>query len=312
LFQNKFTNAITVNITVYWGNAGPFTGTGLGASSTQILGTYTYAQLTNALRSHRAGAADSNSVASLPGSDPIAGNVWWVPRAQVKVLGLPFASPNDSTLDGEIDFASTVNYTFDPTNRAVGGKYDFIAVAEHEISEVLGRIPGLNIGGGGYLPYDLFRFTGNGVRSFNTTDTGVYFSTDNGATALKFFNSSPSGDLQDWATSTPPDVCDAFASLGKQGLFSTNDATALDVLGYNRPALAAIRLTATPLTNGSCRINFTNIFSADFTVLASTNLTLPTANWTALGTVTENPAGQYQYLDNPGTNRARFYRVRSP
>ena len=48
------------------------------------------------------------------------------------------------------------------------GKFDFIGVAEHEISEVLGRGYGLNLGGpGGNLPFDLFRFTNSGAQAFN-------------------------------------------------------------------------------------------------------------------------------------------------
>jgi hypothetical protein len=95
--QNLYSNPITVNISVYWGNTGPFTGgIDLGASYTQFLGYYTYAQLTNALRAARTTVADNSAVASLPPSDPIAGNQWWCPRAEVKALGLPFASPNDT------------------------------------------------------------------------------------------------------------------------------------------------------------------------------------------------------------------------
>src|SRR6516164_6836431 len=66
LFQTQFTNAITVNITVYWGATGPFSGgIGLGASQTQFMGTYLYADVTNALNAHRVSTADYSSVASL-------------------------------------------------------------------------------------------------------------------------------------------------------------------------------------------------------------------------------------------------------
>lgn len=58
---------------------------------------------------------------------------------------------------------------------------------------------------------------------------------------------------------------------------------------------------------------FTNVAGASFTALASTNLTLSLSNWTVLGTVTENPAGHYQFSDPQATNnRLRFYSVRSP
>src|SRR5581483_4054466 len=86
-FQAMYTNAITVNITVYWGATGPFSGgIDLGASETQFIGLYTYSQLTNALRTARKSSADSNSVTSLPASSPIGTNLWWCPRAEAKAL----------------------------------------------------------------------------------------------------------------------------------------------------------------------------------------------------------------------------------
>lgn len=55
---------------------------------------------------------------------------------------------------------------------------------------------------------------------------------------------------------------------------------------------------------------FTNIPGATFTVLAATNLTSPASNWTALGAVTENPPGQFQFTDPLATGyQTRFYRV---
>ena len=138
--QNRHTNNITVNITVYWGNVGPFVGgINLSASQTQFLGIYTYSQLTNALRNSRTTVTDSNAVASLPANDSITTNKWYVVCGEVKALGLPFATPNDLNLDGEIGFATNVSYTFDATNRAVVGKFDFIGVVLHKMTDVMGR-----------------------------------------------------------------------------------------------------------------------------------------------------------------------------
>ncbi|MSU58374.1 MAG: hypothetical protein EXS35_09370 [Pedosphaera sp.] len=57
----------------------------------------------------------------------------------------------------------------------------------------------------------------------------------------------------------------------------------------------------------------TPIPGATFSVLRSTNVTLPTSNWTVVGTATEVSPGQYQFTD-PGarTNAERYYRVRWP
>jgi hypothetical protein len=314
-FQSYYLNPITVNLTVYWGNTGPFSsGIGLGASITELVGTYNYSQLSNALRNSRSTAADTNSFASLPASDPIAGNSWWVPRAEAKALGLSGVSANDPDADGEIGFASDVSYTFDATNRAVAGKYDFIGVAQHEISETMGRIPGLNFGFSGYVPYDLFRFAADGARSFDPNANSVYFSVDNGVTPLRFFNASINGgDIQDWASGGAPDAFDAFSSSGIKLDLSAVDLMTLDVIGYKLLVVASPLLTGTILTNGSVRFSFTNAPGINFTALASTDISLAAGDWTVLGAVNEISAGQFQFTDpQPAGSPQRFYRVRSP
>jgi predicted outer membrane repeat protein len=71
-------------------------------------------------------------------------------------------------------------------------------------------------------------------------------------------------------------------------------------------------------------LSFTNVPDADFTVLTSTNLALPLAQWTALGNAAPNSVpGQYEFFDQlqatPGGvgtkavfNPQQFYRVVSP
>lgn len=313
-FENHFTNVATINLNVFFTN-----NISLGASITRFIGNPTYAQITNALHNARVSAADSNSVASLPGSSPIAStNVWWVPRAQAKMLypyGLTLVTTNNSAVDGSIFFASTVSYTFDATNRAVAGKFDFIGVAEHEISEVLGRGYALGtLGPNGYQPFDLFRFTSAGVRNIIVTNIPVYFSTDNGVTALRsFYTNAAFGDVQDWLTTTIPDSYDAFVSSGQANWLSPVDITALDVLGYNTRGMATNETVATTrVTNGTARLDFTNLYSLRFTVLESTNLLVPSTNWNTLGVATEISSGHYQYTDTQATNTQRFYRLRSP
>jgi sugar lactone lactonase YvrE len=67
------------------------------------------------------------------------------------------------------------------------------------------------------------------------------------------------------------------------------------------------------LTNGAFQFNFTNTPGAPFTVLSTTNLTLPLSNWTTVGAPSNLAPGLFQFTTQPLTNDLqRFYRVSSP
>jgi len=86
------------------------------------------------------------------------------------------------------------------------------------------------------------------------------------------------------------------------------------VVNVSFPApLAPILIGPRLLPNGSFQFTFTNIPNVSFTTLAASNLSLPSSNWTALGSPTETSPGQFQFSDSQATNQPqRFYRVRSP
>lgn len=94
--------------------------------------------------------------------------------------------------------------------------------------------------------------------------------------------------------------------------------------GLNAPTSIAIqpgiRLWATPIMlansawtgHGTFEFSFANTAGETFSVCATTNLSLPFSNWTALGGATEISPGQFQFTDPQATNcPQRFYRVRA-
>ena len=69
------------------------------------------------------------------------------------------------------------------------------------------------------------------------------------------------------------------------------------------------------LGNGSFQFSFENLAGAGFGVVATTNISLRTTNWTQIGFATEIPggSGEFQFIDSQTTNHpGRFYRVVFP
>ncbi|HZV35629.1 MAG TPA: NF038122 family metalloprotease [Verrucomicrobiae bacterium] len=297
--ETLYTNSASVNITVYWGSPS------LGQSQTSLVGNPTYSQLVGEIKGAAKTPYASNAVASLPVSDPVTGShVFWIPNGEAKALGF---IPNDNNEDGAVYFESDVTWTFSQTNRAVSGAYDFIAVAQHETSEVLGRSSDLGSNpSGGFIPFDLFHFSANGVRTFVPNLSGAYFSINNGATVLKYF--STSYDPQDWLNgSGPSDAYNASLAQGQEGPLSFADLVALDILGYQLH-FTAPRVSQTRLANGNFQLTFNSVTGLNFQVQASTNL--PSGAWTTLGAPVESPAGHYIFTDTQTSSHpTRFYRV---
>jgi hypothetical protein len=92
------------------------------------------------------------------------------------------------------------------------------------------------------------------------------------------------------------------------GIQSTSSVVNINVPVPTAPTLTGVQ----KLTNGF-QFAFTNSVGALFGVRATTNLSLPQTNWTALGGVVEIAPGQFQFTDPQAINGGpRFYRAYAP
>jgi hypothetical protein len=232
-YETNFTDPITINLQVGWGEvAGQSITPGfLGESSAIQPGFFHYDTVKSVLVADAKSAADLTAIANMPASDPTNNATFKLSRAQSRALGL--MAGNGPGLDGSVGFDSSASFTFDPNNRAVAGKVDFIGLAEHEISEVMGRY-GLGQNGapsGQYGPIDLFRYSSPGMLDL-VPENDAYFSINGGKTTINTFNGTGGGDLSDWAGATF-DSYDAFFTSGVELPVSAGDITEMDVIGYD-------------------------------------------------------------------------------
>jgi len=232
-FASLFSDAITINITF---KADSSTGVnGHNDFNGQSLGNY--GAVKTVLAADAKSTDDATSIAHLPISDPTGGGNFILADAQAKALGV--RAGNNSGTDGTITFGDLYPYTFDPNNRAVIGSFDFIGIAEHEISEVMGRVGDANISGGNFGVLDLFGYqfgaggTGTGVLNLAQNQDNNYFCIDGGITPLKLYNNhADGGDDKDWGPGTA-DSFNTSISSGAAYLMSPVDIREMDVIGYN-------------------------------------------------------------------------------
>jgi hypothetical protein len=255
-YEAAFSNPITLTIGFSVGNLGSGI---LGQSSLQA------AELSyDTLRSHLEGPVTAAGGSPLPAYNPSGSTsdpfgpfaVWSASFGEMTALGFNVGN----SADGSVTLSSTASFTYDPDNRAVGGKYDAIGTLEHEISEVMGRFTDYPATDGSYAPLDLFRYTSAGTIAAN--GGAAYFSINGGTTALAEFNNNSKygGDAGDWSSHAGDvspvvnDSYDAFSISGVENAVSPVDLTAMQMLGYTLAAACYAAGTGILTERGEVRV----------------------------------------------------------
>jgi len=245
VFTSNFSDNIHINITV---DAVADTSVfGQSQSSGYLV---SYSTLRGDLLADSTTADDATALGaggSLSSTDPSGGNAWYIPTAEAKAIG--YIPDSLTNVDGTTKFGAGYSYTF--SGPIASGTYDFMGVAEHEITEVMGRL-GMKgattlVNGHTYTEQtalDAFAFTGANARSL-AGGSGNYFSINDGTTLLKLYNDSTSNglDSRDWAPGTN-DANDQFSNPGVVNAITNIDLQQLDVIGYDR--ITTSSTTASP------------------------------------------------------------------
>ncbi|WP_298872733.1 NF038122 family metalloprotease [uncultured Bradyrhizobium sp.] len=309
LLESTFTDAVTINIDVGWGEVGgQALGGALGASIRNAAPAYTYAQIRSALVADATSAADSTAVASLGSSDPTSGGNFDIGTADAKALGLVAA--NGVGIDGWVGFTNVSGiFTFDPNNRAVAGEYDFIGVALHEITEVMGRVAWL----GNTIDYphaysvmDLFRYASPGVRQL-VGGQAAYFSVDGGHISLNSFNTNAGGDYGDWDSSAGSDSFLAFSASGVANLLTSSDIALMDAIGWNTGSSSpSVAQVSSVTTSGPGITNGNGDLGAGAVVTLSVIMSQPVTVSGGTPTLLLNDGGVATYTGGSGTTTLTF------
>lgn len=222
-YENTYSNPITISLNVGWGEiAGKPLNVNAGGESLHTGISEDYASVSAAL-------AKVNPQYTLPGANQVLSTVG-MSTAEAAALGFSTGSVRPG---GSVGFSSSLSWNFN-SDAPVANEYSFISIAEHEISEVMGRTSLISkpctIFCAHQSVLDLFRYTAAGT--LDSTGTSAYFSIDGGKTKINSFNGNASvGDLGDWARVSP----DAYNYSSISGIalpISAGDLTELTALGY--------------------------------------------------------------------------------
>ena len=234
-YASALNDPVTVNVQVSWGRVASYAlpSNAIGASIDQLYGYYSYSQVRSLLWADATTPADIAAVWHTPTSAPAAVASWVIPSATAKALGVIGAS--NAAIDGSIGFTgnSETDYTYTGSLIAPD-TYDFVAIAEHELAEVLGRISGLSSDTPSWrTPLDLFRYGAPSVLSFDY-NTPAYLSVDGGYNSIGNFNYLGTGDRGDWLTTAlTRDSQDAYLGRGEHAALTAADLEALDLIGWH-------------------------------------------------------------------------------
>ena len=136
-FDNLFTNNVNMTIKVGFGEIdGQSLASGALGESLAFVADESYSSVRNALVAQNAPGADT-----LPGAAANVPASLLVTQAEAKALGL---AANDGSVDGFVGFDASPNIFSYSTGTPPSSEYGFVAVVEHEFSEVMGRLSGVN------------------------------------------------------------------------------------------------------------------------------------------------------------------------
>jgi len=231
-YTTFFSNKEVVNIDVGYGEVD-----GSRLASSALGESESYGYLTNLSTVVNALHSDSYPP-SLARNEPTSSQ-FFVTRAEAKTLDL--ISGSSSGVDGFVGLSSTVPMNYSTSGPTQGSpQFDATAIAEHEISEVMGRIgmEGEIVSGKPtYTPLDLFDYKSPGI--LELSGLGGYFSVNDGTSNLGIYNdaSAHGGDISDWASNAAPtgvtyDAYNAFTWPGYHGIVSSSDLLEDAALGY--------------------------------------------------------------------------------